>query len=706
MARLALALVPVVLSTANPLEAPRTDVAETRHGVSVPDPYRPLEALEAESTRAWIRAQDDRTRSVLDKRPAFGRFHARLDALTRVATVGVPSAAGGRLFYLAAPAGANRPSAWVKGSAGSPRCLIAADTLPAPLQIVGLWPSPDGRRLAYGVGNPASSWYRVRFLDLDGGSGAGEELHGLHAAGGGPAWTADGSLVYYGRFREPAAGAEQDGIIGGEQLVAHRLGSPPASGRVLLERPGQPEWRFTPRVSDDGSLLVLTHSTSAGPSSRLLVGSLDDASTGFRDVGGEEGTANAFLMKRGRKLLVRTTSGAPRGRLVEIDLDRPDASAWRTVLPESEDALYFANAVAGRLVAVHVHHARHVVRVFSPEGRFEREVALPDLGTTFSGFVGRFADPHAYYSFNGLAWPGASTVFRLDPRTGASVPFERPRLGFEPAAYVTEQVFYTSRDGTRVPMFVAHRRDLPRDGRRPALLYGYGAFGWAATPWFQPQVLAWMEAGGVYALANVRGGGEYGAAWHEAGTGRNRQNAIDDYVAAAQWLQQSGWTSRGLVAGNGGSASGPLAASAMTQRPELFGAMLIDIPVLDLLRFDRFTGGARWKAEFGSPEDPADFRVLRAISPYHALESAKSYPPTLVTAGERDETAVPSHAYKFVARLQERRKDTAALLQVVWGGGHGFGTTREQRIETWARQLAFLDLALGQSSPTSRMPSR
>lgn len=683
------------------IAAPRAERgadADVLHGTRVPDPYRSLENLGSEATRSWLRAQDEMTRHALDGLPAFERSLSRLEALTSGPAVGVPTAAGGRLFYLGIPAGGSQPSAWVVDREGvPPRLLIDGASLADRMRLSGFWPDRDGKLLAYATSDVASNWMTLRFLEVATGRVLGDLLDGLHVSAGGVAWAADGAAVFYGRFEPPVPGAEREATLRGERLMRHQLGTAQTKDSVLLDLPEEPTWRFSPRVSDDGRLLVLTLTPAAGTEARLLVRDLADPSADFHAVAGGPGTANRYLASQAARIVVQTSQGAPRGRVVALELGpgAEDPTSWETLLPESEHALYFTNVVAGRIIAVYVREARHDVEIYSPAGRLERRVALPDLGTTFSGFVGRSNDTYAYYSFNGIAYPGTASVFRIDPASGESVPFQPSDLGFDPTDFVTGQVFYTSRDGTRVPMFVAHRRDLPRDGRRPVFLYAYGAFGWPATPWFQPQILAWLESGGVYALANVRGGGEYGEAWHEAGRGKRRQNVVDDYLAAVDWLLASGWTSPGLLVGNGGSASGPLVAGAMIQRPELFGAVVIDIPILDLVRFDRFTGGARWRNEFGSPEVQEEFEVLLGLSPYHNLEPGTCYPPVLVTAGELDETAPPLHAYKFVARLQEVQScEAPALLQVVWGGGHAFGTTREQRAETWARQLAFLDRVL------------
>jgi prolyl oligopeptidase len=685
-------------------EARREARVETLHGRKVADPYRWLEDLTSAETRAWVEAQDAVTGAALEGRPGLRAVESRLRALTGLESQGVPVVRGGRSFFLKKDAGAARPSLLVADASGSEaRALVDEESLGADV-LSSFWPGPDGERLAYGVARVGSRWLRVRILEVASGRHLPDELVGLHGGTSGAAWSGDGGTLFYSRYVEPAEGREQQAVLEHHRLYAHRVGTPQAKDALVYSRPDRKEWAFTPSVTDDGRYLVVTVADAARPTNRLyyvdlapaaqeawrVVPLFDDGEAAYRFLGSSDDT-----------FWIQTTHRAPRGRVVAVDLRRPQPHDWRELVQQSRDALYFANVVADRLIAVYLHDAKHVVRLFDLAGRPQGEAPLPDLGTTFSGFVGRRADRYAYYSFNSLAYPGGASVFRLDPLNGESSPLRRPELPFEPTDYPTRQVFFTSKDGTRVPMFIAHRKGLKLDGSAPTYLYAYGAFAWPATPWFQAHILAWMEMGGVYALANIRGGGEYGERWHQAGIGRHRQNAVDDFIAAAEWLIENRVTSGDRLSINGGSASAPLAAAALTQRPELFAAVTLDHPILDLLRFDRFTGGARWKSEFGSPEDPGDFRRLLDYSPLHAVEKGVCYPPTLVTASDRDETAVPSHAYKFTAALQYAQGcDEPVLLQVVRGGGHtSFGNTPEQAAGMYARQLAFLAQALEMKLP-------
>jgi prolyl oligopeptidase len=677
-------------------QARRVEQVDVYHGVRVADPYRWMEDLASPATIEFARAQDALTRQHVAGSPAFEAFRARLLELMGAEVVGVPMQAGGRLFFTRTPRGpSSRPIVSVLDPRGpEPRTLVDSNTFAEGETLGVVLPSRDGKALAFGVSRPGSSWFELRFLDVERGRPLPDRIEGLNRQAG-VSWARDGAGVYYSAFAKPAAGQERTAPLRDQKLYRHRLGTKQGQDALLLSEPSHPERTFAALETEDGLHLVVTVREGSSVVTWIRYRPLR-GDRPFVPVAGDGSDANTFRGSDGSTFWIQTNAGAPRGRLVAVDVRRPGREHWRDVIAESSSVLNFVNLVADRFVAMMSEDARQAVKVFDLSGRFEREVKLPDLGSTFSGFVGRRRDPHAYFAFNAAAHPPGASVLRLDPRTGAIEPFRRPTLGFEPGDYETRQVFFNSKDGTRIPMFVASRKGLKLDGSHRALLYAYGAGSWHAIPWFQPQVLAWMEAGGVYALANVRGGGEYGESWHQAGIGRRKQNAIDDLAAAAEHLVSSGYTSSSRLVLNGGSLSGPLAGALLTQRPELFAAAVIDIPALDMLRYDRFTGGAGWRNELGSPGDPEDFRALFAYSPYHNLKPGTCYPPTLITAGERDETAVPSHAYKFIAALQQAQGCShPALLQVLWGAGHTLGTTREQSAAAFATQLAFLDAALG-----------
>ncbi len=667
----------------------RTDVY---HGVSVKDPYRWMEDLDSQETRAWVKLQDDFGSGHLRALPEYARFRSRILALNEYESVSPALLAGGKLFFTRVPRGA-RARAVIEVAEGedSPaRTLLDTNEFPPEETLRLVLPSDDGKFIAFGVRRNASNWFELRFLDVEAGKILPDVLRGLNSSAS-PAWSRDGKGVYYGVFAIPEPGKERTQKLENQSVRYHRLGAPQEDDEPVFAAPEHPDWRFAASETEDGQYLVLTATVGTTSQSGIYVRELRRPAPPWRQIipVGEE--AFTFRGNNGPVLWLQTDADAPRGRVIAVDIRNPARSNWKDVIPQSADTLNFVNLVDHRFVAVYVQEAKHIIKVFSQAGKFERDVKFPDWGTTFSGFIGRPGDRMSYYSFNSVSYPPGASVFRLDARTGESVPFRQPRLSYRPSDYETRQVFYKSKDGTRVPMFIAAKRGLKLDGSSPAFLYAYGAGGWQAMPWFQPHVLAWMEAGGIYALANVRGGGEYGEQWHQAGIKKNKQNTIDDYIAAAEWLIANGYTTKERLTINGGSLSSPLAGAALVQRPELFGAVLMDISVTDMVRYDHFTGGAGWRAELGSSSDPEEFRALLAYSPYHNLKPGTCYPPVLITAGERDETTVPSHSYKFTAALQAAQQcSNPVLLQVMWGAGHTLGNTREQSAEILGRQLAFL----------------
>lgn len=671
--------------------------SDVYHATTIRDPYRWMEDLESAETTTWVKAQDELGARYLRGLPAYQEFRSRILALTDMESVSTPRLAGGLLIYTRVPKGA-RARAILEVAANDTvpaRVLADSNTWPAEETMGVVVPSHDGKYVAYGVRRKASNWYELRFLETATGSVLPDVLRGLN--GSTPQrWSSNNRGIYYSAFPVPEAGEERTQKLENQRALFHRLGTAQEADDLLYASPGHPDWRFSVRETDDGQYVVLTVTIGTTGKAGIYFREARRADAKWQEILPVSEETHTFRGNRGPVFWVQTGAGAPRGRVIAVDVRNPQRANWNDVIPESEDTLNFVNLVDQRFITVYVVDARHVIRVFDTEGKLERTVTFPDLGTTFSGFVGRSFDCYSYYSFNSVAYSPGASVFRLDARTGESTPFRQSKLSYDPGDYETRQVFDASKDGTRVPLHVAAKRGLKLDGKNPLLLYAYGAAGWHAIPWFQPQVLAWLEAGGVYALANARGGGEYGEEWHEAGIKTKKQNTIDDFIAAAEWLVANRYTSRDRLAINGGSLSSPLAGAALVQRPDLFGAVLMDISVTDMMRYDQFTGGAGWRAELGSPENPEEFRALLAYSPYHNLKPGTCYPPTLITAGERDETTVPSHSYKFIAALQAAQGcEKPVLMQVMWGTGHMLGKDREESAEILGRQLAFLTEALG-----------
>lgn len=678
------------------------DDVEHLHGVAVADPYRWLEAMKSDETRAWMRAQDSLSRTWLETsaEPSSARAqHAaigkRIETIAEFSRIGVPIERGGSWFWTERRPDQQRPvlmSSRGQGSQSRPQVVLDVNNAADDLMLAGWAPSEDGRLLAYGTRRGGLSWAEWRIRDLARGRDLDEVLRGLNRSP--VVWAHDGRGLYYGRFEVPAPGQELNQVLSGMKVYYHRVGTDQSQDVLVYARPDHPEWFFKPlAITEDGRYLVITARAGAAPQNRVFYRDLsvpDSPVEALFDTGNGK---YVFRGSQGHEFWFETDVGAPRGRFIGVDIRRPEPENWTELIAQDKDTLNYVSAVAGRFVANYVHDAVPVYKVFNRRGQFERVLDMPYLGMVWSGFSGRFADRQALFRLNSINTPG--TTFRLDPKTGATSVFRQPKLAFDPGDYVIRQIHYPGQDGTRVPMILAHRRDLDRTRPNPVFMYGYGAFGWSAFPWFQPHWLWWMETGGVFALPGIRGGGEYGEAWHRAGMKHQKQTSIDDFIAASEWLIREGHTSPDRLAINGGSASGMLVGAAMIQRPELYAAVVIDYPVIEMLRFHKFTAGARWLEEFGNPDDPGDFKVLHAYSPYHNLRPGTCYPATFITAGENDDVAAPAQAYKFAAAAQSAQScDRPILLRVAWGAGHSLGATPAESRATMAAQMAFLHRVL------------
>jgi prolyl oligopeptidase len=673
--------------------ARRDDTAELLHGVTVPDPYRWLEDLDAPATRAWIDAQNALTGAFLAEVPERVRIRERLAALWDYERFGVPVQRGGRYFFTRNDGLQNQAVLyWLDRLDGESRLLLDPNALATDgtIALLDFVPSEDGRLLAYALSSGGSDWLEWRVRDIASGRDLDDCLQWVKFSR--VAWTHDGQGFFYSRYAAPADGLAYKGVNDNQQLCYHRLGAPQPDDVVVYRRPDEPEWGFDARVTHDGRYLVLhvwhgTHrendlfyrdlGTPDAPMVELL--------TGFT-------AAYSFVGNDGPLFYLETDDGAPRKRLIAVDLARPAREHWREVLAESADALQAVTYVGGRFVAVYLQDAHSRAAVYERDGRAVRTVALPGLGSVL-GFDGRPDDPETFFLFTGFAAPGA--VYRYDVATGAVTVFREPRAGFNSADYVTEQVFYPSKDGTRIPLFLCYKRGLARDGNARTLLYGYGGFNVPLPPAFSVANLVWMEMGGIYAQACLRGGGEYGNEWHDAGRLAHKQNVFDDFIAAGEWLIANGYTRRERLAILGRSNGGLLVGACLIQRPDLFGACVAGVGVLDMLRFHRFTIGWGWVSDYGSPDDPAMFPVLRAYSPYHNLQPGTAYPPTLITTGDYDDRVFPGHSFKFAAALQAAQGGPApVLLRVDVRAGHGLGKPTAKLIEESADVWAFVIRAL------------
>ncbi len=678
-----------------PLEYPPTQTADQIddfHGTVVSDPYRWLEQpASTPVVRAWIDAQNALTEGYLADSPERDEIRARLTELWNFPKQGTPFAKGGRYFGFRNTGLQNQDVLFVMDTPfDTGRVLLDPNTLSedGTVSLRMLSVSPDGRHLAYATSESGSDWQTWFVRDTKTGEDLADVLPWSKFSGA--TWLPDGSGFLYKRYPEPEAGEAFVTKNEAPELFLHTLGAPVGEDRLEYSRPDKPEWNFYPIVSDDDRYLVLH--ISLGTMNKNLLFVRDLVSTGnFTELIGEFRSEYTFIGNDGSTFYLKTDDGADRGRVIAIDLEQPQRANWTELVPESGDTLEQAVMLRDELVCLYLQDASHRLRRYRTTGEHLGDITLPGLGSVETLNTER-EGTELFYAFTSFLEPTRS--FRFDLETGESRQLSAPALDFDTTAYATRQVFATSRDGTRVPLFLVYRRGLELDGQNPTLLYGYGGFNIALTPSFSVSRLVWLERGGVLAVANLRGGGEYGTAWHEAGTKARKQNVFDDFIACAEHLISEGVTTSPKLAIQGGSNGGLLVGACMTQRPELFGACLPAVGVLDMLRFHKFTIGWAWTSDYGSADDEGEFGALHAYSPLHNLRET-CYPPTLITTGDFDDRVVPAHSFKFAAALQAAQTcDAPALIRVQTKAGHGQGKPTKILIEEQTEIWSFLSKAL------------
>jgi prolyl oligopeptidase len=667
----------------------RVDQVDDYHGTQVADPYRWLEDLDSPDTKAWVTAQNKVTTAYLEGIPQRKAIERRLQELWDYERYSLPLKRGGRYFYSRNDGLRNQAVLYVADTlTGKPRELLDPNKLSpdGTVALAGWSVSDDGRHLAYGLATAGSDWNEWRVMNVDSGKTLGDRLQWVKFSGA--SWAHDHSGFYYSRYDEPPAGQAFTQANYFQKLCFHKLGEPQANDRLIYQRDDEKEWGFHGHVTDDGRYLVIVVWKGSEPKNQIFYRDLSRANAPVVELITGFDADYDFIDNEGNLFWFSTDAGAPRKRIVGIDLEHPEREHWQTLVPEGDGTLDSVHRVADRFIVTYLEDARSVVRTFTLQGDPLGEVKLPGLGTV-GGFRGERGDPETFYSFTNYTTPGS--IYRYDALKGESTLFRQPKLKFDPADYESHQHFYTSRDGTRVPVSIVHRKGLQLDGENPTVLYGYGGFNISLTPAFSPSNLAWLEMGGVLAVPNLRGGGEYGRAWHEAGQKLNKQNVFDDFLAAAEWLIDQRYTRSEKLAIRGGSNGGLLVGAAMTQRPDLFAAAVPAVGVMDMLRFHKFTIGWAWVAEFGSADDPEQFPNLLRYSPLHNLKSGVRYPATLVVTGERDDRVVPAHSVKFAAALQQvQADDRPALIRIETRAGHGAGKPTAKLIAEAADVLSFL----------------
>lgn len=668
--------------------ARRDAIVDNFHGTPVADPYRWLEDPAAPATRAWVDAQNARTRALLDAAPDRAAIRARLAAIWDYPKQGVPYRRGDRTFFSRNDGLQNQAVLYVQDApAAAPRVLIDPNTLSADgtVALTSESVSRDGRLLAYGISQGGSDWQVIRIRDVASGEDYPDEIRWCKFAGA--AWHPDGSGFYYSRFPAPGTVPPED-ESNYNKVYWHRLGAPQEEDSLVYERPDAKGLGFSPYISDDGKYLFLHVWHGTDPTNRLYYRPLAGDGDFVRLLDANDAAYN-LIESVGDTLYIHTDLGAPRGRVVAIDLARPAREHWQEIVPEDTAVIAFADLVGGRLALAYERDVKHEVRFFDLEGAKLGELPMPIIGS-IAGWSGKPGERELRFGLTSFLSP--TTIYRYDLEDGVLETLKAPELSFAADDYEVRQVFAPSKDGTPVPMFLVHKKGLELNGDNPTLLYGYGGFNISLTPQFWVSRLLWLERGGVFAVANMRGGSEYGEEWHRAGMLERKQNVFDDFCAAAEWLIQAGYTRPGKLAINGGSNGGLLTAACMLQRPELFGAVVCQVPVIDMLRYHRFTVGRYWVGEYGSAEDPAQFPFLYAYSPLHNVQAGVRYPPILLTTADTDDRVVPAHAYKFAATLQHADPEgqNTIYLRVDVDAGHGAGKPTAKVLDELADVYTFL----------------
>ncbi|GAB4217539.1 MAG: prolyl oligopeptidase family serine peptidase [Synechococcales cyanobacterium] len=676
---------------------PQRPCVEIRHGIPVEDPYRWLEDPHSPETQDWIAAQNQVTADFLDGIPHRQTIRERLTQLWDYERISIPFQEGGLLFFFKNDGLQNQSILYVQRDPDHPpEVLLDPNTLSpdGTVALTGVAVSHDGHWLAYGVSEGGSDWQTWRVRDIHTGSDTEDHVEWVKFSSA--SWTTDHQGFYYSRYDAPSPTTQLEAVNTCQKLYYHRLGTPQTDDCLIYERPDQPTWGFSGTVSDDGDYLFISVWQGTDNRNLLLYQDLRDPAAAVRELVGEWQALYHVIGNQGSQCWIQTNLEAPKGRVMWVDLEDP--RHWHEVIPETEDTLEGVSMLGGQLLVSYLHDAHAIIKVFSLDGEWQHDIALPGLGT-IGGFGGKRSDTTTYYSFTNFVTP--PTIYHYDCATGSSRLYAQPQVSFNPADYEVSQVFYPSRDGTLIPLFITHKKGIPLDGSHPTYLYGYGGFNVSLTPSFSVGMVAWMEMGGIYAVANCRGGGEYGEVWHQAGQRHRKQNVFDDFIAAAEWLIAQGYTCSAKLAIAGGSNGGLLVGACLTQRPELFGAALPAVGVLDMVRFHQFTIGWAWIAEYGDPDNPEDFATLWQYSPLHRLQPGTAYPATLITTADHDDRVVPAHSFKFAAALQAAHSGAApVLIRIETRAGHGAGKPTTKQIDEISDKWAFLVKVLGITPPS------
>jgi prolyl oligopeptidase len=689
----------------------KSDQVDNYHGTMVADPYRALEDPDAEITKAWVEAQNQITFSYFNEIPSREKIKQRLTKLWDYEKYGIPFKEGENYFYFKNDGLQNQSVLYTLPSLDAePRVLLDPNQLSADgtVALSGIAISENGKLLAYSLSISGSDWQEWKVKDITTGEDLQDHLQWVKFSGA--SWTHDHQGFFYSRYDQPKEKTKleaENAVLGSPQveqfsktdvnyyqkLYYHKLGTSQLEDILIYHRPDEKEWGFGGEVTEDGKYLII--SVGFGTDSRNLVfyKDLTQPNSEVIELINQFEADYSFVDNDDSVFYFRTDLNAPRGRVIAIDTKKPASENWLEIIPQTAETLESVGILNNQFVADYLQDAHSQVKIFDLKGNLIREVDLPGIGSA-GGFGGKRDDTETFYSFTSFTTPG--TIYRYDMKTGKSEIFRQPKVDFNADEYETKQVFYQSKDGTQIPMFITYKKGIKLDGNNPTYLYGYGGFNASLTPNFSVSLLVWMEMGGVYAVPNLRGGGEYGEEWHQAGMKEKKQNVFDDFITAAEWLIANNYTQPQKLAIGGGSNGGLLVGACMTQRPELFAAALPAVGVMDMLRFHQFTIGWAWVAEYGSSENAEEFKTLYAYSPLHNLKPGTAYPATLITTADHDDRVVPAHSFKFAATLQECHVgDAPVLIRIETKAGHGAGKPTAKIIEEAADKWGFLVRVLG-----------
>lgn len=667
----------------------KSDQIDNYHGTAVADPYRALEDPDTEETKAWVEAQNQVTFSYLNEIPAREKIKQRLTKLWDYEKYGTPFKEGESYFYFKNDGLQNQSVLYTLPTLESePRVLLDPNQLSedGTVALSGIAISENGQLLAYGLSSSGSDWQEWKVRDIATGEDLQDHLQWIKFSGA--AWTHDHQGFFYSRYDEPNEKTKLEDVNYYQKLYYHKLGTQQSEDILIYHRSDEKEWGFGGNVTEDGKYLIISIWLGTDSKNLVFYQDLTNLNSEIIELINQFAADYSFINNDDHIFYFRTDLNAPKGRVIAIDTKKPTSANCQEIIPQAVETLESVGILNNQFVADYLQDAHSQIKIFDLKGNFIREVELPGIGSA-SGFGGKRHDTETFYSFTSFTTPG--TIYHYDMKTGKSEIFRQPNVDFNADEYETKQVFYESKDGTKVPMFITHKKGIKLDGNNPTYLYGYGGFNISLTPSFSVSLLIWLEMGGVYAVPNLRGGGEYGEEWHQAGMKLQKQNVFDDFITAAEWLIANNYTKPAKLAIGGGSNGGLLVGACMTQRPDLFGAALPAVGVMDMLRFHKFTIGWAWVAEYGSSENAAEFTNLYAYSPLHNLKPGIAYPPTLIITADHDDRVVPAHSFKFAAALQAAHNGNApVLIRIEIKAGHGAGKPTAKIIEEAADKWGFL----------------